>query len=83
MKTTDISTLDDLYSEVESIKDMTEEEAKRAYNVDSKDEILAILYEEITALEEEYEEQCFDYTLEELEAERTSLCLSQGMARYC
>lgn len=83
MKTTDISTLNDLYSEVESIKDMTEEEAKRAYNVDSKDEILAILYEEITALEEEYEEQCFDYTPEEFEAERTALCLSQGLARYC
>lgn len=43
MKTTDVSNrLDDLYSEVESVKGMAEEDVQKAYNVDSKDGILAL-----------------------------------------
>lgn len=59
MKTTDVSNrLDELYSEVEAVKGMTEEIAQKFYNVDSKDEILSILYEEITALENYQGEDC-------------------------
>lgn len=59
MRATEVSNrLDNLYSEVESVKGMIEEDVQRAYNVDSKDEILAILYEEITALENYQGEDC-------------------------
>lgn len=36
------------------------------------------IYEESESAEDE-----FDYTEEELEAERAALCISQGMSRYC
>lgn len=77
MKTTDVSNrLDDLYSEVESVKDMIEEIAQKFYNVDSKDEILSILYEEITALENYQGEDC----REDDGMDYVQLQLSQDMA---
>lgn len=66
-----------LYMELDRVKAMTDEEVCRAYNADSKGEILASIYEDITALEEEYEinnlpdDDGMDYI---------GLQLSQGMA---
>lgn len=60
MRATEISNrLDELERELEEVKAMSEKEVCEKCNVDSKDEYIAILEEEITALESyqcEYDE---------------------------
>ena len=68
--------LDECYNELEEVKAMPESEVCKLYNADSKSEIIALIYEEITALEncqgEDYGEgDGMDYI---------GLQLSQGMA---
>jgi len=56
--------LDELFIELDKVKSMTEEEVCIKYNADSKSEILADIYEEITVLEEDYgyqEDDGMDY----------------------
>lgn len=73
--------LDELYAQLAEVKEMPEQQACLIHNVDYKDEIIEILEEEIQSLEDEDIE--YDYTDEELEHERTALCVSQGLRRYC
>ena len=63
--------------EIAKIKSMELEEVQKLYNVDTKDEAIQGVLESIE-VEPEY-----DYTESELEAERTFLCMSQGLSRYC
>ena len=52
MRMTDVSDrLDKCYNELEEVKAMPESEVCKLYNADSKSEIIALIYEEITALE--------------------------------
>lgn len=44
--------LDECYTELEQVKAMNEKEVCKAYNADSKGEIISLIYEEITALED-------------------------------
>lgn len=73
--------LRELYIELAEVRKMTEEQACAIHNVDCKDEIVKILEEEIESLRDE--DIDYDYTDEELEWERTTLCQSQGLSRYC
>lgn len=73
--------LEELKSELEAILRMPEAEVCERYNVDYKQEIIEVVQDEIKVLESH--EESFDYTEEELERERTNLCLSQGIGRYC
>lgn len=63
--------------EIAEINSMSLEAVQVFYNVDTKDEAIQGVIESIK-FEPEY-----DYTENELEAERTFLCLSQGLSRYC
>lgn len=64
MRTTEISDhLDELEKELEEVRGMTEKEACDAYMVNSKNEAIAIISEEITALERyqcEYDDDDYD-----------------------
>lgn len=53
------------------------------YGYSSKEEIIELIKEDIKELEDELENIQFDYTDDELEYERTQLCISQGISRYC
>lgn len=53
------------------------------YGYSSKEEIIELIKEDIKELEDELENIQFDYTDDELEYERTRLCISQGISRYC
>lgn len=71
----------DLRDELIKVESMSEEEVRAAYNADSKDEILKMIHEDINAAEaEEFSENCSD---RELEEEKTNLCISQGISRFC
>lgn len=77
MRMTEVSDrLDECYNELEEVKTMPESEVCKRYNAESKSEIIALIYEEITALEnfqgEDYGEgDGMDYI---------GLQISQGMA---
>lgn len=62
MRTTEINDrLNECYAELEEVKAMSEREVCEKFNVDSKTEYIAILEEEITALENyqcEYDDDC-------------------------
>ena len=63
MRTIDISDkLDDCYRKLEEVKNMPEGEVCEKYNADSKSEIIAIIYEEIAALEN-YQTEYDDYDI--------------------
>jgi hypothetical protein len=49
------------------------------YGYSSKEEIIQLIEE----LRTEIECSQYDYTPDELEEERMSLCVSQGLSRYC
>ena len=72
--------LDNLYRELEEVSSTTPELVCEKYNADSKGEILALINAEINSIESDEE----DYEQgEEIERERTDLCLSQGISRFC
>ena len=59
MRMADVSDrLDKCYNELEEVKTMPESEVCKLYNADSKSEIIALIYEEITALESYQGEDC-------------------------
>lgn len=71
----------DLRDELIRVESMSEEEVCAAYNADSKYEILNLIKEDISFAEaEEFSENCSD---RELEEEKTNLCISQGISRFC
>lgn len=70
--------LDDLYTELERVSGMTEQQVMVAYNADSKGEILALINAEIeSTLKEQYEENDYDEGMDYDE-----LCRVQGLSRY-
>lgn len=68
--------LDECYNELEEVKAMPESEVRKRYNAESKSEIIALIYEEITALESYQGEDCS----EDDGMDYIGLQLSQGMA---
>lgn len=53
------------------------------YGYSPKEEVIQLIKEDIQEAENElYSNEC-DYTDEELEKERTQLCVSQGISRFC
>lgn len=72
--------LESLYEELEKVKSSTLEYLPE-YGYSSKKEIMELIQDDIDELEKVQE--VFDYTDEELEDERSFLCFSQGIARYC
>ena len=74
--------LEELYAELEKVKSFPEEYLPE-YGYSPKDEIIGLILEDIKELEEEMnnsESYCSD---DEIEMERTSLCMSLGISRYC
>lgn len=69
-----------LYAELEEVKSSPLEYLP-SYGYSPKEEVMSDIEDEITRMEDEREE--YDYTDEELERERQSLCLSLGIPRYC
>lgn len=53
------------------------------YGYSSKSEIIEEIELDIKAIKDEIKVSEFDYTDEELECERTQLCYSLGIPRYC
>lgn len=53
------------------------------YGYSSKAEIINLIEEDIESVKAEISTNKFDCTNEELEYERTQLCYSLGIARYC
>ncbi len=53
------------------------------YGYSSKSEIVKLIEDDIEELKAEKSANEFDYTDEELEYERTQLCCSLGISRYC
>lgn len=78
--------LEELYAELAEVEAATGvdiQEYLRKHNCDEKDEIVGMIKESIDEVESEISGSEYDYTEEELEAERTQLCLSQGLSRWC
>ena len=76
--------LSKLYEELAKVKEMTNKQVCRAYQVNYKREAIASIWDKISDIEDEIEEiESLDYLDEEIEEERTNLCLSQGISRYC
>lgn len=63
--------------EIAEINLMSLEAVQALYTVDTVEEAVRGVLESVEA------EQEYDYTDEELEAERAYLCASQGLARFC
>lgn len=78
-----MNSFDTLYTELEHAMAMTEEEVRAAYHADSKEEIIALIREEIDFLERESNARTHFDEEDEQEEERLSICLSQGLSRYC
>lgn len=53
------------------------------YGYSYKDEIIALIEEDIKKLKEERDNNVYDYDDYDLEEERIQLCLSQGLSRFC
>lgn len=74
--------LEELYAELEKVKS-SHDEYLLEYGYSAKDEILQLIEEDIKELEEEMNNsECF-CSDDEIEMERTSLCMSLGISRYC
>ena len=73
--------IDALECELEEIR-RREEEVLPDYGYSTKEEVEELLVDEISRAREEMALCGFDYTPEELEEERTLLCLSQGLSRF-
>ena len=72
--------LERLYRELEEVKSSPLEYLP-SYGYSAKEEIVSDIEDEIARIEGEIEG--YDYTEDELERERESLCLSLGIPRYC
>jgi hypothetical protein len=70
-----------LYDRIDAIKIMPEEDALNMFNVDSKDEYIALLYEEIAAREENYSYDCSPLDDDD-GMDYSALASSQGLS-YC
>ena len=70
-----------LYAELEEVKSSPLEHLP-SYGYSPKEEVMSDIEDEIARMEGEREEY-YEYTDEELERERESLCLSLGIPRYC
>lgn len=74
--------LEELYAELEKVKS-SHDEYLPEYGYSTKDEIVQLIEEDIKELEEEMNNsECF-CSDDEIEMERTSLCMSLGISRYC
>ena len=74
--------LEELYAELEKVKS-SHDEYLPEYGYSTKDEIVQLIEEDIKDLEEEMNNsECF-CSDDEIETERTSLCISLGISRYC
>ena len=69
-----------LYAELEEVRSSPLEHLP-SYGYSAKEEVMSDIEDEIARMEDE--EELYDYTDEELERERQSLCLSLGIPRYC
>lgn len=74
--------LEELYKELNKVKSSPLAYLPE-YGYSSKEEIIQLIEEDIEELRTEIECSQYDYTPDELEEERTSLCISQGLSRYC
>ena len=74
--------LEELYKELNKVKSSPLEYLPE-YGYSSKEEIIQLIEEDIEELRTEIECSQYDYTPDELEEERMSLCVSQGLSRYC
>lgn len=63
--------------EIAEINAISLEAVQEIYGVDTKEEAIRQVEDSVETLAE------YDYTEDELEAERDYLCLSQGLSRYC
>ena len=77
--------LDELYKELDIVQSMSEDAVYMRFNVDSKQEYIDMLNEDIDRLEDAMDDMSVDddYDDYELERERTALCISQGISRFC
>ena len=77
--------LDELYKELDIVQSMSEDAVCMRFNVDSKQEYIDMLNEDIDRLEDAMDDMSGDddYDDYELERERTTLCISQGISRFC
>ena len=73
--------LDALYLDLDVVQRMSEESVCATFNADSKKELIDTLNDEIDRLEDLLDEDEME-DWEEQEAERTCLCVSQGLSRY-
>lgn len=74
--------LNELYTVLEAVKTSTLEYLPE-YGYSTKEETIQLIEEDIRELEEEIKESSCDYEDDELEQERRTLCLSQGLSRWC
>lgn len=74
--------LEELYKELNDVRSC-ELEYLPKYGYSSKEEIIQLIEEDIEELRTELECNQYDYTPDELEDERTALCISQGLSRHC
>lgn len=70
--------LRNLYKELDDVKNSDLKYLPK-YGYQRKDDIIQLTEEDI----EELENEIYSYTDEELEEERTSLCMSLGISRFC
>lgn len=70
-----------LYQELEYVKNYPGDYLPE-YGYSPKEEIIALVEEDIAEVEAEMQRPSPDYTPEEFEDERMRLCISQGIPRY-
>lgn len=68
--------LEELYKELEIVKNMTDLEVMKNYNSDSKQEIIQSIKEDIII------EKSSEYNNDDDGMDYDSLCYSQGLSRY-
>lgn len=74
--------LNALYAELEAVR-KSQLLYLPEYGYMEKEEVAALIQEDIADLEEEIRQSLSDYEDDELEQERRALCLSQGISRWC
>lgn len=74
--------LEELYKELNKVKSSSLAYLPE-YGYPSKEEVIQLIEEDIEELRTEIECSQYDYTPDDLEEERMSLCASQGLSRYC
>ena len=74
--------LDSLYKDFQTAHNSDEQTVRRLFNADSKLEAVKVITDEIDRYESELEELLRTED-DDIETERTSLCMSLGISRYC